>query len=188
MKKGLTLITAAAMAVSMSITAFAGGWQQDSIGWWWQNDDGTWPANTWVWLDGDGDGALQCYYFDGNGYMLSNAVTSDGYTVNADGAWIENGIVKSALSGTWQGYHIIPGLTITYTFYADGTMYYDIVDHYYGYDRNGNATYSFDGQNILIDTDEYYIDYSGALKLVGNQIIATDSGEEGFYPVYFDKQ
>lgn len=46
-------------------------------------------------LDGNGDGVAECYYFDGNGYMLANTTTPDGYTVNADGAWTVNGVVQT---------------------------------------------------------------------------------------------
>ncbi len=80
-------IMAAALTLSGSITAFAGSWQQDGSGWWYQNDDGSWPANTWQWING------KCYYFDESGYMLSGTTAPDGSTVDESGAWTdENGI------------------------------------------------------------------------------------------------
>lgn len=95
MKKIVALVMAMAMVVGSNMTVFAAGWQQNATGWWWQNDDGSWPANSWQWLDGNGDGVAECYYFDGNGYMLANTTTPDGYTVNADGAWTVNGVVQT---------------------------------------------------------------------------------------------
>lgn len=96
MSKKLTMALAvAAMSVFMGMTAFAGSWQNDNTGWWWQNDDGGYPADTWQWIDGNGDGVSECYYFDGNGYCLMNTATPDGYTVNADGAWIVDGTVQT---------------------------------------------------------------------------------------------
>ena len=95
MKKIVALLMAMAMVVGSNMTVFAAGWQQNTTGWWWQNDDGSWPANSWQWLDGNGDGVAECYYFDGNGYMLANTTTPDGYTVNADGAWTVNGVVQT---------------------------------------------------------------------------------------------
>lgn len=74
--------------------AFAGQWKQDSIGWWWQNDDGSYPVSTWEWLDGNNDGVAECYYFDIDGYMLANTTAPDGDTVNIDGAWTVNGTVQ----------------------------------------------------------------------------------------------
>ena len=95
MKKIVALLMAMAMVVGSNMTVFASGWQQNTTGWWWQNDDGSWPANSWQWLDGNGDGVAECYYFDGNGYMLANTTTPDGYTVNADGAWTVNGEIQT---------------------------------------------------------------------------------------------
>ena len=95
MKKIVALLMAMAMVVGSNMTVFASGWQQNTTGWWWQNNDGSWPANSWQWLDGNGDGVAECYYFDGNGYMLANTTTPDGYTVNADGAWTVNGEIQT---------------------------------------------------------------------------------------------
>lgn len=94
MKKILTLAITLAMAATMQTTCFAAGWQQNDIGYWYENEDGTWPSNTWQWIDGNNDGKAECYYFNENGYMLSDTTTPDGYLVNPDGAWIENGVVQ----------------------------------------------------------------------------------------------
>lgn len=94
-KRSTMALAVAAMSVFMGITAFAGSWQKDGTGWWWQNDNGGYPADTWQWIDGNGDGVSECYYFDGNGYCLMDAATPDGYTVNASGAWTVNGTVQT---------------------------------------------------------------------------------------------
>lgn len=83
------------LSMSAGMTALAGEWQQNDRGWWYRNTDGTWPAGTWEWLDGNSDGVAECYYFDAEGYMLSDAVTPDGYQVDSNGRWIENGVVKT---------------------------------------------------------------------------------------------
>lgn len=79
------------------------GWKRDHIGWWYQNSDRTWPANSWKYINN------KWYYFGQNGYMLSNTwiaskyyvgpdgdmlvntTTPDGYRVGSDGAWIDTG-------------------------------------------------------------------------------------------------
>lgn len=71
-KKLLTVLSATALSLSMCIPAFAGQWVSNTTGWWWQNDDGSWPANSWQWLDGNKDGVSECYYFGQNGYLLVN--------------------------------------------------------------------------------------------------------------------
>lgn len=93
-KKIMTAALTAAMAMAMGITAFAGQWNSNSTGWWWTNDDGSYPAAEWRWLDGNKDGIFECYYFGADGYMLSDTTTPDGYTVNSDGAWTVNGGVQ----------------------------------------------------------------------------------------------
>lgn len=102
-KRILTMTMAMLMALSMNITSFAAGWQKNSTGWWYGTnaDNTTWHANGWQWLDGNNDGVAECYYFDGNGYMLANTKTPDGYTVDGNGAWVVNGAVQTkAATGT----------------------------------------------------------------------------------------
>lgn len=95
--KAVAFALTLAVSLTANMTAFAGNWQQSETGWWWQNDDGSWPANTWKWLDGNHDNIAECYYFDGNGYMLANTTTPDGYTVNENGAWTVNGVVQTQI-------------------------------------------------------------------------------------------
>lgn len=94
-KRTALLMMAAAMMAGTATTAMAGQWQKDAKGWWWQDDNGTYPKSGWQWLDGNNDGIAECYFFDSNGYMLSNTYTPDGYYVNADGAWIDGNTVKT---------------------------------------------------------------------------------------------
>lgn len=93
------------MAVGMAMTSFAatGQWKKNDTGWWWERINGSYPTNAWVWIDGNNDGKAECYYFDSVGYMLANTTTPDGYTVNADGAWTQNGVVQT--QGTNSNLH-----------------------------------------------------------------------------------
>lgn len=74
------------------------GWEWDNNGLWWRNADGTYPLNTWLWLDGDGDGVYERYYFDENGYCVRGTSTPDGCQVNEDGAWMVDGTVQTRTS------------------------------------------------------------------------------------------
>lgn len=75
-------MTITAAAVLSASTSYAGQWQQDADRWWYENDDRTFPAGAWKWINGT------YYYFDENGYMMSNTTTPDGYQVGADGAFV----------------------------------------------------------------------------------------------------
>lgn len=94
-KRAMIMSLAAAMAAGSATTAFAGQWEQDAKGWRFQTGENAYHTNGWQWLDGNGDGIAECYYFGSDGYMAAATTTPDGYTVNADGAWTENGVVKT---------------------------------------------------------------------------------------------
>ncbi|MEY8353455.1 hypothetical protein AALB39_08865 [Lachnospiraceae bacterium 54-53] len=117
------------LSISMTTAAFAGVWKQNTEGWRWQDEDNSYPASTWEWIDSNGDGMAECYYFDENGYLLTGTVTPDGYSVNEDGAWMDHGIIRqkaadpfTALKVNQQGFELyqeadrkssgLPGLDI----------------------------------------------------------------------------
>lgn len=178
MKKGyiLTALTLAAVLGS-TMTSFA-GWQLDTDGYWWQNNDGTYPTNSWQWLDGNGDGVAECYYFGADGYMLANTTTPDGYTVNADGAWIELGIVRTK-----------PTETPTPISTTEAKQNTDIPS---GYNENGLS-------NIVIDMLEHTraenakygesrVEIAGGNTYVFYEnygISAIYSGDDGFNTAYY---
>lgn len=97
MKMTAALSAALMMSVMAAIPGFAAGWQKNNTGWWYGTnaDNSAWYANGWQWIDGNGDGVSECYYFDGNGYIVTNGTTPDGYQVNGDGQWMQNGVVKT---------------------------------------------------------------------------------------------
>ncbi len=85
-KKIVFLISILIMSLSLPLLSYAGEWKEDNIGWWWQNDDGTYPINTWKEING------KSYYFNENGYMLCNTITPDGKQVGADGVLLEQSV------------------------------------------------------------------------------------------------
>lgn len=91
----------------------AASWQQNDIGWWWQEDDFSYPVNTWKSING------KWYFFNENGYMLeqgwywingkcyymyeSGAMASDTWIgenyVDTSGEWIED---KKPVQAQWK--------------------------------------------------------------------------------------
>ena len=54
----------------------------------------------WNWIDDNGDGVSECYYFqeasDGRrGRLYKGTTTPDGYTVNEKGQWTVDGVVQT---------------------------------------------------------------------------------------------
>lgn len=95
-KKAVTGMVSVVITVLISsgMTALAGEWRMQEGKWRYENTDGTRMHDGWQWIDGNGDGVAECYYFDGSGYLLVSATTPDGYTVNQDGAWVSGGVVQ----------------------------------------------------------------------------------------------
>ena len=104
-RAGFIAITAAAASVMAVGPVFAAGWQQNAEGWWYGTDaaNTNWYSNGWQWIDGNGDGIAECYYFNADGYMLANTITPDWYCVDANGAWVMNGIVQTINVATGTG-------------------------------------------------------------------------------------
>lgn len=68
-----------------------GKWIQNSIGWWYQYEDGYYPVNKWEYISGE------WYYFNAQGYMVTGWKMIDGkwYYLKSSGArltgWLEDG-------------------------------------------------------------------------------------------------
>lgn len=96
MKKLFSALLVSSMLIcSFTSVAFADSWIRANDGrWWYRHDNGTFTQGAWELIDG------KYYYFDGEGWMLSNTTTPDGYYVGADGAWAQNGAASSGSTQT----------------------------------------------------------------------------------------
>jgi len=102
--KVLTINSICLLSLISTVPAYAGRWQKgsgkNSNKWWYNHQDGTYPKSTWAWIDGNGDGLAESYYFDANGW-LKTGTTIEGYKVDSSGAWTKNGVVQ--LKSTGEG-------------------------------------------------------------------------------------
>lgn len=161
-KKWMAGYAAAGIVMAItSITAFAGQWERDNTGWWYLEDDGSYPAAQWSFIDGE------WYYFGDDGYMAHDSLVDGIHYVGSDGRWQEkNAAVKyseSELLAVIQAScpYRIDGLPFTADFNSDGRMEMvvqaaDAADNlgaadswnlYYWY-TDGEHTYSFGQDNI----------------------------------------
>ena len=113
-KKILTIMLAAALTAAAALPAFAGQWQTGAGGWWYQRDDGSYPANQWEAIDGE------WYHFNASGYMQTGwyyeidksanewTPTACYYLDPASGKMLKNTVVndRSPESGAVVAYHI----------------------------------------------------------------------------------
>lgn len=155
MRKGLvSALLVCGISASLSFTSFAAGWIQDSVGWWYDNGDGSYKRSEWF-TDYDG----KCYYFNESGYMLANTITPDGYRVGPDGAWIPDaapaavstsGSSSSASSGGASRSGISSAPYDGYTIVVNtSTMKYHVPSCSSVYDiKAGNIGYASDAASL----------------------------------------
>ena len=98
MKKRLisTIVFAGLLTLALAATAPAAGgrWMRDGATWRFTNPDGSYPAQGWQWIDSDGNGLSECYYFTDRSGHIALATMIDTYYVNADGMWEVAGVVQ----------------------------------------------------------------------------------------------
>ena len=160
MKQLLSGIIMLLLICTMNITVFAGQWKHDGRGWWYQNDDGSYPAGTWQWIDSNGDGVSECYYFYWDGYMAYNNDV-DGYYLNDDGQWTVGGTVQKKATGVdYRRTQQTSGLTaeeavlIAYNAMGDGGGQVNSIAYL---DRQKDLIYDYDDRG-----DCYYVKFRDA--------------------------
>lgn len=83
-KKMTVLAAAAALTMAQAAPASAAYyWRQDARGWWLEDENGSYLTNQWYQSPSNG----LWYYMGADGYMLTNTVTPDGFTVDGEGVW-----------------------------------------------------------------------------------------------------
>lgn len=145
MKKVKLLFATLIAVLFMCMTVLAGTWQPDTAGFKYQNDDGSYPVNCWQWIDGNNDGIAESYYFDGNGYLLVNCTTPDGFLVNDSGAWVVDHTVqtKAALLA-------VPPAETTAPEKAAGTA--AVTEKAARTTASGISSVPYDGYTIIVNT------------------------------------
>ena len=71
---------------------------QDLTGTFFTKNDGTFARDEWVYFDKDGDGYDECFHFNDYGFLERNVITKDGYKVDENGYYIENGKIYKVKS------------------------------------------------------------------------------------------
>ena len=151
--------------------AVAGQWISDSLGWWWRNADGTYPASTSMRIGGE------LYRFDARGYMVTGWVSEGGrwYYHGVSGAQASGWL---SVGGTW--YYLDPdsGAMASGWVNLEGTWYYLNASGAMrtGWLRDGSVWYYLRASGamatgwVLDGGYWYYVDASGAM-VTGARVI-----------------
>lgn len=167
MRKIKLLLATLVMVAAFNITAFAGEWKQNDIGWWYQNDDNTYIKDDWLELNG------KWYHFDENGYMQTGWL------------YLPSGTYYLESSGEMRTEDLVSGST-TYRFHSSGNCKNPWGDTKYNADGSTNYSnwvpfiYSNDNElkqgissGNVIYKDGHYLaspDYANA-RTIENEII-----------------
>lgn len=181
-RAGVCLAAVIIGTLSFPEQIWAAGWQQDSGRWWYENSDGSYPADQWQYIDdywyyfyGDGYMAHDCwignYYVGSSGAMLTDTVTPDGYQVGADGAWIPD---------TGNDYSVFKELLAQqtnkesfalYDIDLDGTLELITLERYEGWGRRLISIFDLQSQDVY--SRVLYTEGDRVAVLPGSSIFAT---------------
>lgn len=96
LKRWMSVLLTAAMIIAGNVSVYA--WDTN-LYLYEPPTDGKGHVVGWAWVDANGDGIYECYYYSdnshGEGYLQRNTVTPDGYTVNDKGQWTVDGAVQT---------------------------------------------------------------------------------------------
>ena len=162
------------------------GWKHDEKGWWYVNEDGSYPKNQWKkigekWYHFDENGYMQTgwykegdtyYYLKEDGSMAVDEWIQDKYYLDENGKWVEG---KEKTSGTWKqdskGWWYVneDGSYPKNQWKKIGEKWYHFDENGYmqtGWYKEGDYYYYLKADGSMacdewVENDRYYIDANG---------------------------
>lgn len=172
-----------------------GTWKQDENGWWYENKNGAYPKNTWLY---DFDG--KWYYFNSTGYMVTNQVIDGGYQVDENGVCTnpqklveliapidtQENVIEDTLPFLYNGELVETPCKIYFKDYRKGRYTTVKYNSAYIQEWNGKST------NLIIDyivekTGGYNSTYFGCDVYVNGIKRSSLGGEGGNAKIYFNQ-
>lgn len=204
MKKGLVIGMSAVLLASSLVPANvqAAAWKQNKTGWWWQEDNGSYPVSTWKSI------RENWYYFDQNGYMKTGwlkekenwyylgsandgAMKTGWQKVNGSWYYLDaSGVMKTGWQGTNTGwYYLDPSGAMHTGWLKDNDAWYYLGGANdgamkVGWQQVGGTWYylNTDGK-MAVDTwiGNRYVDESGAWTKTRQPAQWIQSGKRWWY-------
>lgn len=131
------------------------GWRQDAVGWWYQEEEGSYPSSCWKLINDE------WYYFNASGYMVTGWLNlgSVWYYLHPvsgamiSSAWLDDTYYLDASGAMATGWYLLDGEY--YYFSPSGAKVTDAwIGNYYVKSNGVMATSEWVG--------DYYVDQSGA--------------------------
>ena len=190
-KKGRQILAVIMATMMAAQSANAASWVQDYVGWWWQDNDNSYPVNqwrevngAWYWFDDNGYMATgwkeirgAWYWFDDNGYMATG-------WKEIRGAWYwldENGAMATGwkeIGGAW--YWLDENGAMATGWKEIGGAWYYLEDSgamATGWKEIGGAWYYLEDSGVMATTKwigSYYVQVDGTMatdKWIGSYYV-----------------
>lgn len=187
---GMTSLTL--LCVVNPVQVEAASWKKNQTGWWWQEDDGSWPASQWKRVSG------KWYYFNSAGYMTRGWQQIDGkwYYMNSSGAMTTG---WQRVGGKWY-YMDASGAMTTGWQRVGGKWYYMNASGAMttGWQRIGGKWYYMNSSGAMLGSGWhwiggkcYYMDSSGAMAAdtwIGNYYVdSSGAWVQSYQPAHWIK-
>lgn len=137
------------------------GWIKDSVGWYFKNQDGTYPLNDWKYIDGN------WFRFNKDGYILENTWYKDEqgrWFWLKDGGYMAVGWLK--VGDFWYYFESNGAMKTGWIPYFD-KWYYCLPDNGAMVSKEvrkiGDAYYYFNSNGEMLERASVYVDESGAI-------------------------
>lgn len=148
-------------------------WTEDERGYKCKLDDGTFRS-CWKWLDLNYDGIATCFYFDQDGYLVTDTITPDGNQVDDAGQWIVNGVVQQkAVSDEDRPKNEEEFRKLLDKKYAEFVVNCDLAANEY-------TTLLKEDPDLYIDTDELHTKLVGLYRNEFKPLVETLCGYYGY--------
>ena len=139
------------------------GWQHDDTGWWYVNEDGSYPTNKWQKIDN------VWYYFDSNGYMKANY-----WNKHTDGYWyylLPSGAMATGwalIANKWYYFKETGAMATGWVKYKDHWFYLDAKDgdmksKQFIKSADGTGWYYLKEDGSMADKPEFTVEPNGLI-------------------------
>lgn len=143
------LLGASIFTLFFSTISYAGTWEIAGSDWRYQNDDGSYATNTWVFIDGFN------YCFDSNGLMLKDTLSPDSYPLGREGKRLTTEeTLPSTFSGDEASFN---------AYFASVMSYLD------GYDRSFNTAYDAHATSVYhVQSTQDFDDAKKSVEIINS--------------------
>lgn len=141
---------------------FKEGWQKNETGWWYQNSDGSYPANKWLKV------GTEWFWFDERGYCITNnwqKINNQWYWFDERGAMT---IGWKNIAGSWYYFHENGSMATGWVKYRDKWYYLNTSNGFMesnAFIKHGAGWYYLNDDGTMAEKPEFTIEPNGLITI-----------------------